>query len=497
MAEESEFAPPPPRVPSGIPGFDEVLGGGFFKAGIYLILGPPGAGKTILANQICAHHVRSGGRALYVTLLAEAHGRMLGQLQTLSFFDRKAVGSSLKYVNGFTSVEQDGLRGLLELLRGAVREQRADLLVMDGMATAGGFARSPIDYKKFLGELQSWVGVVGCTVLLLTSTGLRVPGEAEHTMVDGIVELRNVVRGEVRALRQIHVVKLRGSGFVEGGHPYLISGDGVRVFPRFEAHEKPGPSEQANAGLASTGVAELDELLGGGLRRSSTTLLLGSSGSGKTIFGLHFLAAGAQRGEPALYLGFYENPSDLRLKADRLGLLFSELCESGKIELLWRSPAEGILDVLAADLLEAVRRRGVRVLFIDGLAGFKEAAYSERLSGFFAVMSQVLAGLGVTTLITEETRQLFVREIEVPTPGVSAIFQNIVFLRSVDTGAELLRLISVMKTRDSAHSRALRRFEITDRGIRIGKAFLPADTAMRGAAVASAKPRAARRRRKR
>ena len=483
----------PARLETGVPGLDEVLRGGLWKSGIYVVLGSPGTGKSILANQIAFHHVRAGGRAAYVTLLAETHARLLEQVGALSFFDPGAVGSSVRYLNAFAPIESGGLSALLDALRGAVRDHRATLLVLDGMVTAGMLARSKIDYKKFINELQTWVGLVGCTVIILTSApaGNDNDSDPEHTMVDGLLELRTIAL-DMRAVRQLRVAKLRGSGFIPGAHHYLIGADGLRVFPRFEAEAGSPRSLPDAPGPASVGVARLDRMLGGGLRAGSMTLVLGSSGSGKTTLGLQFLAAGAAPGEPALHFGFYEQPDDIRRKGDRFGLDFSGMVERGALELSWHSPAEGILDVLAADLLERVRRRGIKRLFVDGLVGFKESSYLERLPGFFAALSHELAALGVTTVVTEETRWLLGTEVEVPTPGVSAIFQNIVFLGQMETGSQIVRLISVLKARDAEHDRSVCSFDIRKDGIQVGGPLRPPEDAT--ARIAPAQERAARQR---
>lgn len=481
---------------TGIAGLDELLRGGLWKGGIYVVAGFPGSGKTILGNQFCFHHAREGGRAVYVTLLAETHARMLAQVQAMSFFDPSAVGSAIQYLNAFSTTASEGLAGLLDLLRRAVRDHRADLLVLDGMMTAALLSPSKVDYKKFINELQTWAGVIGCTVVFLNSGESDAQRAPEHTMVDGVVELRTVTP-DMRSIRQLRIAKFRGSAFTEGNHHYLIAGDGLRVYPRLEAHSRPGPasSRQPSGGLSSVGIPAVDEMLGGGLREGSMTLVFGSSGSGKTTLGLQFVAAGRRLGERALHFGFYESPADVRSKGDGFGLDFSGMIERGELDVVWRSPAEGILDVLAADLLEHIRRRGVRRLFIDGLVGFKEAAYLERLPGFFSTLSHVLAAAGVTTLITEETRELFIQEVAVPTSGVSAIFQNIVFLRQVERGGELLRLITVVKTRDTKHERTLRRFEIRGDGIQVGDRFRGSDNALTGGERRASSHRRPRRKR--
>lgn len=479
MSDPIESLPAPlTRLPTGVPGLDAVISGGLFRGGIYIVAGTPGAGKTILGNQISAHFIRQGGRVLYVTLLAETHGRMLAYLQTLEFFEPADVGDALKYVSGFTALEGHGLAGLLKLLREEMRAHQCGLLVLDGMITAGLVARSEIDYKKFIHELQTWVAMVGTTVLFLTSAG-QDEAAPEHTMVDGIFELQVRPVG-AQVLRELRAKKLRGSGFIQGAHPYQITSRGFAVFPRIEASLLPGPARRAKARRVSSGCERLDEIMGGGLREGSTTLLVGSSGSGKTVLGMQFLAAGLAGGDTALHFGFFEDPDDFADKGERFGWGFRAAVDEQRLVSVWQPASEHVLDVLAYRLLDAVERTGARRLLIDGLVGFKEAAYRERLSGLFASLTDELAARSVTTVITEETRELFVRNIEIPTTGVSAVFHNIIFLRHVESGSELRRLLTVMKTRDSRHDRGLYQVDIADRGLTIGERFESSGALLRG-----------------
>ena len=451
------------RTSTGVAGLDAILNGGLLPDALYIISGRPGAGKTILANQIAFAHVRAGGRVVYATLLAETHARLIAQMRILSFYDEKTVGRELQYLNALEAVTDEGLPGLLELARRMVRDQRATLLVLDGMVTAERLAKSDAEYKRFISELQTWVGVVGCTVLFVTSSGMGPTISPEHTMVDGIIEL-SAELFQMRSLRRIAVTKFRGGAFLEGQHSYLITGDGLRVFPRIESLPYGDGGTQEATRLA-TGIPGLDDVLRGGLMSRSTTLLLGSSGAGKTVFGLQFLAEGARLGESSLHFGFYEPVHNVISKADRLGFEFTRLIDEDKLAVQWFRPAEVHIDGLVEQLLKLVRERGVKRLFIDGFVGFRSTHPSERISTVFSAVSDELVALGVTTIISDETRELFVKEVEVPTPNVSAIFHNIVFVRHVEVGAELLRLVSVMKTRDSGADRQLWRYEIGDNGI--------------------------------
>ncbi|MDB4946059.1 MAG: RecA bacterial recombination family protein [Labilithrix sp.] len=469
MAEAAEAT----RASTGVPGLDAILGGGLVPDSLYIISGRPGAGKTILANQIAFEHVRGGGRVVYATLLAETHAKLIAQMRMLSFCDETRIGGELTYLNALEAVTEQGLPGLLELVRQMVRDKGATLLVLDGMVTAERLASSEAEYKRFISELQTWVGVVGCTVFFVTSNGMGGTISPEHTMVDGIIELSSETF-RMRNLRHIAVTKLRGAAFVEGQHSYQITNDGVKVYPRTETTVL-ADVDMFETGRLTTGVPGLDPLLQGGLVARSTTLLLGASGTGKTVLGMQFLTEGARRGESCLHFGFYEPVDSILSKAARLGFDFARFVDEGSLAVHWQRPAEVRIDALVAVLLKIVRERKVKRLFIDGFVGFRTTHPTERISTVFSIVSDMLIAEGVTTLISDETRELFVREIEIPTQNVSAIFHNIFFFRHVEVGAQLLRLLSIMKTRDSAADRRLWRYEIGDGGVEVVAPFSPDD----------------------
>jgi circadian clock protein KaiC len=210
-----------PRVPSLVPGLDAVLFGGFLQGGLYLIQGLPGAGKTILASQIVYSHAAAGSRALFVTVLGESHGRMLAHLRPMRFFDPALIPERVAYLNAYQALDDDGLKGLATLIRREIQAREVTLLVLDGISAIESKAGTGFEMKRFTHELQALASATACTMFLLT-TAMGATASAEHTMVDGLIELRQHLSG-VRNVRRIIIHKLRGSGFLEGEHAYRIT----------------------------------------------------------------------------------------------------------------------------------------------------------------------------------------------------------------------------------------------------------------------------------
>jgi circadian clock protein KaiC len=218
------------RLLTGIEGLDALLKGGLVAGGSYIVQGPPGAGKTILANQLACGHVRNGGRVLVATLLSESHERLFQYLATLRFFDSALIGDQVQFVSAFDTLEQEGLDAVVKLLRQEIGRQQASLLIVDGVLNARVRAETALDTKKFVSELQGHAAFAGCTVLLLTSARLD-EGSPEHTMVDGVIELGEQLLGS-RAVRHVQLRKTRGSGALSGRHECLIDEAGIHVYPR-------------------------------------------------------------------------------------------------------------------------------------------------------------------------------------------------------------------------------------------------------------------------
>jgi circadian clock protein KaiC len=453
------------RVPTGIPGLDRILMGGLLRGSAYIVQGAPGLGKTVLANQVACNRAREGERVLYLTLLSESHAQMFVHLRSLAFFDPSLVPDQIYYSSGYAALDQDGLAGLLRLTIRELRRFNARFLVLDGLFVAHALSDTENDFRRFVHELQGQLSLLGVTALLLTNER-RDPSSAEFTMVDGWIELTEHLFG-ARTVRDIQIRKMRGTMFLTGRHKYAIQPGGLTVFPRLEAitstHETDPPDSDERL---STGLAVLDEMLHGGLPAKSATLVHGPSGGGKTSIGLHFLAA-ARAEEPALLFGFYEAPRMLCQRAAKFGIDLDGLLRAGTLEILWRPPTEMLADELALQLLDAVRARGVRRLFLDGLGALRESfVYPQRFHAFMTALGTELRALGVTSLLSQEAPQLFQTE-QLQLHDVSAVVDNLVLLQHIHDGRVTHRQLSVIKLRGSSFDSVAREFEIGSRGIEL------------------------------
>ncbi|MNM22137.1 Circadian clock protein kinase hypothetical protein [compost metagenome] len=458
------------RLVTGIDGLDALLKGGLVEGASYIIQGPPGAGKTILANQLACGHVREGGRVLVATLLSESHDRLFQYLATLEFFDPALVGDQIQFVSAFDTLEQEGLDAVVRLLRQEISRQQASLLIVDGLLNARVRAETALDTKKFVSELQGHAAFAGCTVLLLTSARLD-EGSPEHTMVDGVIELGEQLVGS-RALRHIQLRKTRGSGALSGRHECLIDEAGLHVYPRLESlYSHPSRLGCASLERVSTGIGSLDEMLDGGLAAGSVTLVMGPSGIGKTSLGLAFLA-GSTAEAPGLHFGFYETPERLRLKAASLGYDFARLEHEGLLKVCWQPTTEGLLDQVGACLLARIEAAGCKRVVIDSLGAFSRlAADPARLNAFFRALTGELRARSISVLLTWEMRDIFGSEITAPAPDLSSIVDNLMLMRFVELDSQLRRMLSILKVRDSHHDPALHELLMGPQGITLRKAF--------------------------
>ncbi|QKT02963.1 AAA family ATPase [Ectothiorhodospiraceae bacterium 2226] len=483
MSEPEEWSPAAAqRLTTGVAGLDEILHGGLIEGSAYLVQGAPGTGKTILANQLCFSLARQGGQALYLTLLSETHDRLISHLADMSFYDRNAVSRGVYYASGFGAFEREGLAGILRLMRTESRARGATLLVLDGLFVLEDASVSEVAFRRFVYDVTIFAQLTGMTVLLLTNSR-RGAGCPEYTLVDGWIELGADLK-DLRTYRYLHVHKFRGSAFSEGRHMLTISQAGLRVLPRLESEHLPQTPEDARDPRErmryATGIEGLDRMFGGGIPQYSTTLLVGPTGIGKTAFGLHFMSQCTTE-DPGLIFSFFENAVELCEKAADFGIDLEPLLASGALSIRREPSIERLLDELAYDLLEEVRGRGVKRLFVEGVEAFHQAAvYPERLGRFLTELTTRLRAAGVTSMYTLEVPELMGGEQAIKVGPVSAVAHNIVLLRYVELQSETRRSIAIMKARESRFDAKIREYRLTDEGIRIESPFAHPEDVLTG-----------------
>jgi len=465
--DAAQHDPSPPaepgisRIASGIPGVDLILGGGFMTGSVQLLLGRPGAGKTIFANQFAFHLASAGHKAAYVTLLAESHARMLSHLAAFSFFDPDLVSRRILYMSGYGVLEQSGLDGLLELLTRTIREQASSLLVIDGLTTAKEFSPTTTAFKRFLLRLSTSASLTSCTTLLISAHANASSAHPENSTVDGIVVLKKRHEGP-HVIREFEIEKMRATRYALGRHAFDIDNAGLHVWPRLESLPVGDAPVHHGEKTLGFGISGLDALMGGGVLPGSSTAILGTTGAGKTLLGLSFLAEGVRQNQPGLYLGLREPMSHIMHQAKRIGLDIEPACRSGLLTLMWFPPAERRLDALAWQLVDKVEHGSKQRVFIDGVEWFLPMlVYPERLQRFCSALLAKLTELEATTVLAE----IVARKQETAELLLKVSPNNILVLREEKRGRQTVKTIVALKVQGSQHDLSPKRIYISNHGL--------------------------------
>ena len=433
------------RFPSTIEGLDDILHGGLFEGGVYIFEGPPGVGKTTLANQMAYNRAADGEKTLYVTMLAESHARMVQHMANQTFFRKSAVNAFVFYLSGYRELETEGLKGVLGLLRGELARSGATFLVVDGLVVSAPGIDEGV--RQFVHELQSLVTAMNCTCLVLT-TGRGNALSAEQTMVDGIFTLDDqLFRG--RAERLVQVRKFRGSAVVRGQHSFCITDEGLKFFPRLESLPLQ-PREHGPRRTVPLGVREVDEALGDeGVWAGSMSLAVGESGVGKTLLALRFAAAADDAAPGLLLLGSAETEVDACALAARFGVDLDGALARGVLRIEPIGQADESLDEMGHKILRLVDELDVKRLVVDGTAALADTlAFQDRGYRFLGRLLHELRRRGVTALFTLDPSEIAVASGTPLATGVAALFDN-VFALEARSGADVARQLRVGKIRGS------------------------------------------------
>lgn len=462
------------RLRTGVPGLDDLLGGGVPEFSFNLIAGAPGSGKTTLAHQIMFSLASPDSRALYFTVLGEPALKMLRYQQQFAFFDIERINHSIRFVNLASDLLDGGFDDVMARIASEMADYRPSLVFVDSFRSIVQAAKPGdqpnSDLQRFVQRLCMQMTSWQATSFLV---GEYLAAESQSspvfTVADGILWLsQNMHRNSM--VRKIQVVKLRGQAQATGLHTLRISDEGIQVYPR--AIIKQGlamaRSSEASPRLErlAMGTPALDEMLGGGLPKGYSLLVVGPSGSGKTILATEFLLEGARQGDTGVIAAFEKSPSQL------LGnMKLYAMIQAGQIGVIDTRSLDLTIDETLHDLIDMIHRMQAKRVVIDSLSGFELALapeFSEDFRGSLYRMVAELTGMGVTILMTSELEDRYT-DLRFSPFGSAFLADAIIVQRYVEVQSQFKRAMSVVKVRGSAHSKDIRLFDITDAGIALGE----------------------------
>jgi circadian clock protein KaiC len=459
---------------TGVPGLDRVLGGGLPEYSFTMIAGAPGTGKTTLSQQIMYANASAQRPALHFTVLGEPPLKMLRYQQQFDFFDPTMVGSVVRYRNLSDEVLTGELERVLDAIVAEVKSSNPAIVVVDSFrtvmrASATGH-RGEMAVQTFLQQLSLHLASWEATSFLIGEyTESEMRDNPVFTVADGILWLYQAVERN-STVRKLQTVKLRGQAPMPGLHTFRITEQGIRVFPRavLDVESAPRPT-----GRLTTGVEGMDALVGGGIPAGDSVLLAGPSGSGKTVLCTHFVTEGVRRGERAVIAVFEESPRDYMARARSLGMDLEAMERRGDLRVIYLRPLDLSVDEALCEIQQAVQELQASRVVIDSISGFEMALAPTYQQDFRESLYRVVAaltGAGVTVLMTVEVTEDYTT-LSFSPHAISFLTDDVVLQRYVELDGALQKVLTVAKMRGSDHSREWRAYEITDRGLVVGRAL--------------------------
>ena len=451
------------KIRTGCAGLDEVLFGGIPPNTISVIMGAPGTGKTILAEQIAFSNAKVDAPALYLTTMSEPLEKFIVHGQHYSFFDPKKIGESVFYEDLGLMLREHGIGKLPELVTDLLTARGARYVFIDSFKALNELIE-PAQRRNLIFDLATVLSTYDCTSFLIGEYAEAMMTELpEFAIADVVLHLLKLSTN-VREERFLRVEKLRASKSIPGLHAFLINSDGLDLYPRLLTPAV-APSYTVRPERVNTGIKGLDEMIAEGFWRGSTTMVAGPPGSGKTIMALAFLAAGASKGEPGIYLGLQENPTQLTRVMRNMQMPVEKLINDG-FEIMYQSPVEMQLDAIATRLFARIRSGKVKRVVIDALGDLERISVDrQRFSNVIYALTQWFAAENVTCFMTYELTALF--EVQgISDQQISNMSDNLLLLR-FQPGPELKRTLRIIKTRGSAHDSHEHEIHITNQGLMI------------------------------
>ena len=462
------------QLPTGVPGLDEILGGGLPEYSFNIIAGAPGSGKTTLAHQLMFANATPERPALYFTVLGEPAIKMLRYQQQFTFFDQAKLDGAIRFVNLSQLVLDQDLGAVLDAIIKEVEASNAKIVVVDSFRTVVRKAltsASEMELQGFVQRLALHLTSWQATTFLI---GEYVEGELRDnpvfTVADGLFWLyQSVERNSI--VRKMQVMKLRGQESVPGLHTFRITERGLQTFPRtFGLTDNKSEHVKGRRRL-STGVRELDAIMGGGIPEGDSLLVAGPSGAGKTVLGIQFIAEGLGQGEPGIVAMFEELPNEFMQRAASFGFDLDKHLKDGSLKLIYLRPLDLSVDETVHEIVNAVKEIGCKRLVIDSLVGFEMALAPDFRTDFRESLYRMIGALtrlGVTIISTVEVEENFT-SMGLSNFTISFLADDIVRLRYASINGQLRKVMMVVKMRRSQHSIDMCAYEVTSKGLVIGE----------------------------
>ncbi|CAM3624181.1 non-specific serine/threonine protein kinase [Bordetella sputigena] len=460
------------RISTGSAGLDDILAGGLDRDRMYLYEGNPGTGKTTIAMQFLLEGVRQGERVLYIALsetrqeialVSQRHG---WSLDGIDIFELVPPDSPLDPERELTVLHpaEVELNETTKLIVDQVEAVNPARVVVDSLSELRMLAQTPLRYRRQVLALKHFFASRQCTVILLDDLSSDSIDLQLHSISHGVLSLEQLAIDYGAQRRRLRVVKMRGIDFRGGYHDFTIKKGGLAIYPRLVAAEH---HAQFPDGKTSSGNAQLDELLGGGLERGTNALLVGSAGIGKSSVALSYAIAATQRGEHAVVFAFDEGRGTLEARAKGLGMGIESALESGLLRIQQIDPAELSPGEFAAVVRDSVDVEGARVVVIDSLNGYLNAMPDGRF--LILQMHELLTFLaqqGVTTILVLAQHGLM-GVTDTPL-DISYLSDCVLMLRYFEHAGTVRRAISVVKKRAGRHEHTIREFRLAEGGVHVG-----------------------------
>ncbi len=459
------------KLPTGVAGLDEIVGGSLPEFSFNIIAGAPGSGKTTLAHQFVFANATPERPALYFTVLGESAIKMLRYQQQYTFFDPTKLPNSVRFVNLSQIVLDKDLSSVLDEITKEVEKVNPAVVVVDSFRTMmrkPGEGVGELDMQSFVQRLALFLASWQATTFLIgeySEDELR--DNPIFTVADGLFWLSQIAERN-SVVRKLQIIKLRGQASVPGLHTFRITNNGLQAFSRtfgLSAHKRKAPGTRR----LSTGIPELDKMMGGGIPEGDSVLITGASGTGKSVLATQFIAEGVRQGEAAIVAVFEERPQAYADRAGSFGLDLETPQKEGKLVILYLRPLDLSVDETMHEILDAVQKIGAKRLVIDSLAGFEMAlspGFREDFRESLYRMIFALTGIGVTILSTVEVDESFT-QFPFSTYSISFLTDDIIRLRYVSIDAKLRKILMIIKMRGGKHSQEIREYEITPTGLNV------------------------------